>query len=259
MNNSLLRLAILSVVALAPTWGYAQNLLSNGDLANWSADVFQDLPDDWTLVTDPSPPTRYPALKADFADHSTRPNSIYPDNFGLWYLPFEGDYPGYPDVIFVDADLTQTVPGTPGQKYTFFGWALFEQNYAGGVDTIHNDPDPMNTFQPTRKGLPSLTDTFFSLEFLDGLSNEISTVDVELRADGQVNGAGWMRHVLSGVAPAGTAFVRVRANMVDGEFNVDPQQSAFVDDFTLLAVPEPASGMLALVSLAALGMIRRRS
>jgi hypothetical protein len=173
----------------------------------------------------------------------------------------EGDFPGFPDVIFVDADLSQTVPGTAGQEYKFRGWAYFEGGYAGGVDTIATGTGT------TREGLPSMTDTFFALEFLDAGNNVLpGSVEIELRAAGQVNNPditeatrNWMLHTLTGVAPAGTVNVRVRAEMVDGEFNIDlPHQAAWVDDFQLLAVPEPATSLLGLLGLGVVGAVRRK-
>jgi hypothetical protein len=253
MNNMLARFAVLASVALAPACTNAQNLLTDGDLSDWTTDIFQDLPDHWQLVSNPTPPTRFPALGQDFADHTTR-HQVDAANRGLWYLPFEGNYPGYPDVELVDADLSQVVPATPGVKYGLAGWALFENGYAGGVDTI----DPASP--SPRAGMPSLTDTYFALEFLDHLDLEISSVELELKAAGQVNGAGWKRHILTGIAPLGTAKVRVRASMVDGEFNIDnPNQSAFVDDFVLQVVPEPTTGLLGVFGLSCLVTVRRRS
>ena len=68
----------------------------------------------------------------------------------------------------------------------------------------------------------------------------------------------WLQHTLVGTAPAGTVSVRVRASMLDGEFNVDlPHQAAWVDDFSLRAVPEPSTCLLGLLSLALVGLARR--
>jgi hypothetical protein len=130
------------------------------------------------------------------------------------------------------------------------GWARFEGGYAGGVDNL--DPSA----PAPRGGQPSLTDTEFAIEFIDGLNNLMTadSIVVELKANGQTNNNEWLQHTLSGMAPIGAAFVRVRASMIDGEFNADlapgPGQSAFVDDFTLRAIPEPASWLLGLLAAA---------
>jgi hypothetical protein len=246
-------LAALAVFLGASAFAQAQNLLVNGNLGLPPAgDV---TPTGWTLDESPAD-TRDPATLTDFADHTTIPNDANPDNRGLWLKPFEGNFPGFPDVLTVDADLYQTVPGIPGQAYTMTGWARFEGGYAGGVDNL----DP--AAPAPRGGQPSLTDTEFALEFLDLSGNVLmGSVVVELKAAGQVNDNRWRKHSLSAVAPDDTAGVRVRASMIDGEFNVDiepgPGQSAFVDDFTLRAVPEPATWLLSLLSLSLLGLTRR--
>lgn len=251
MTKNLARLALWSAMALAPAVGQAQNLLTNGDLGLPAAgDV---APTGWTLLESPSD-TRDPATLTDFADHTTLPNDTNPDNRGLWLKPFEGNFPGFPDVLTVDADLIQTVPGTPGQTYSMTGWARFEGGYAGGVDLLHPSAP--------RQGVP-LTDTFFAMEFL-GAGDAVlpGSMVVELKADGQTNNNQWMQHRLTGTAPAGTLNIRVRASMVDGEFNADlspgPGQSAFVDDFELAAVPEPTTWMLGVLSLGLAGAVRRR-
>jgi hypothetical protein len=246
-------IAALVVFALASTQTNAQNLLVNGDLGLPPAgDV---APTGWTLDENPSD-TRDPATLIDFADHTTLPNDVNPDNRGIWFKPFEGNFPGFPDVLTVDADLHQTVPGIPGLTYTMTGWARFEGGYAGGVDNL----DP--TAPAPRGGQPPLTDTEFALEFLGALDNVLAgSVEIELKAAGQVNDNIWRQHTLSAVAPAGTVGVRVRASMIDGEFNADlepgPGQSAFVDDFSLTAVPEPATWLLGLLSLTLVRLARR--
>jgi hypothetical protein len=248
MNRNLAPFAILIAAAMVPVIGQAQNLLVNGDLG--LPPIGDVAPTGWTLNESPVP-DRDPATLIDFADHTT-PG---PDNRGIWFKPFEGDFPGFPDVIFVDADLIQAVPGIPGQIYQMSGWARFEAGYAGGVDTIATGTGT------TREGMPSLTDTFFSLEFL-GAGNVVlpGSVSVELRADGQTNNNQWLQHTLMGTAPAGTLSVRVRASMVDGEFNkdIDTGQSAFVDDFVLQVVPEPCTLLLVLPGVAGIVSTSRR-
>jgi hypothetical protein len=154
--------------------------------------------------------------------------------------------------------LTQTVAGTPGLKYALTGWALFETNWAGGVDNLpsggtNNARWPANTPSPTR--------TEFALEFLSAASAVLpGSLVVDLHDDrGQANGSGWTQHMLMATAPAGTANIRVRASMLGGVNSDLNPQSAFVDDFSLAVVPEPASMILGLLALAgSLGLVRRR-
>jgi hypothetical protein len=271
MKRTLMLLAAIGAVSLLPNVGHTQELLTNGNLNALDSDgnpnpaLYYDLPVAWTINTDPcsySPCAivRYPGYAAGFAEHS---NPGGANTNGVVLNSTEGDFPGFPDVLFVDADLIQTVPGTPGQQYRMTGWAYFEGGYAGGVDTI----DPLSP--ASRAGLPSLTDTFFALEFLDAGNNVLAgSVEKELYEWGQRNNPNpddsipenrnWLQHVLVGTAPDGTVSVRVRASMVDGEFNVDlPHQAAWVDDFSLTAIPEPASALLGLFGLALVGVVRR--
>jgi hypothetical protein len=271
MKRTLMLLAAIGAVSLLPNVGHTQELLTNGNLNALDSDgnpnpaLYYDLPAAWTINTDPcsySPCAivRYPGYAAGFAEHA---NPGGANTNGVIFNSTEGDFPGFPDVLFVDADLNQTVPGTPGQQYRMTGWAYFEGGYAGGVDTI----DPLSP--ASRAGLPSLTDTFFALEFLDAGNNVLpGSVERELYERGQRNNPNpddslpenrnWLQTVLVGTAPAGTVSVRVRASMVDGEFNVDlPHQAAWVDDFSLTAVPEPASALLGLLGLALVGVVRR--
>ncbi|HMO86597.1 MAG TPA: hypothetical protein PKC18_16925 [Lacipirellulaceae bacterium] len=190
----------------------ATQILVNPDL--------EDLPPNglssWTVVTDPVETTDVIRTES-FANR--------PDSGGLtgvWLSPFLGsvDSP-------VDGILSQTVPGVAGGQYTFSGWSRWEGNYAGGVTTI----DAGNTNGDG--GKPSPTQTLMELAFLDVDENVIGApVVLDLRTE-QSNGAGWRQHTLNGTAPAGTEFVRVAAMMIDGVNNVNPQQSAFFDDFSL--------------------------
>jgi hypothetical protein len=117
--------------------------------------------------------------------------------------------------------------------------------------------------------MASLTDVFFALEFLDVGNNVLpGSLEFELHDDlSQENTRveeppfrrNWYQHVLTAVAPAGTVNVRVRASMVDGEFNIDmPHQAAWVDDFSLKAIPEPTSWLLGTLGLALVGAVRRK-
>lgn len=285
------RLMILFVLSSLFVTGHntlqAQELLSNGNLnathqvPPGSEALYWPEFVGWTMVTDPcsySPCpitpyvpgafyTQYSGYPATFANmHGTQ----NPNAKGLIGTSFEGYYP-FEIVGAVDIEITQTQPAIPGQTYRFSGWAHFEGGYSGGVDFL----DPLSPNQRkvdaevTNPGVPvaSLTQTLFTIEFLDGGGNVIpgSSTVYDLHDDGgQVNdneldGRTWFNHKIYGTAPAGAASIRVRAGMIDGEFNVDdPHQSVFFDNFSLRAVPEPTTSLLALFGLTLLGGVRRR-
>jgi hypothetical protein len=228
----------------------------------------------WTIATDPcsySPCpilpyvpggvyTPYAGYPASFADRLGA-------GFGLIGTAFEGHYP-FEITGPVDVEISQTVAGTPGTTYSFSGWAHFEGGYAGGVQFLDLlSPNQRNqNAQAINPGVPiaALTDTIFALEFLDGVGNVLpDSIVYELHDDGgqqndnELDGITWVQHVLSAQAPAGTVSVRVRAGMIDGEFNIDaPHQNVFFDDFSLTSltrsVPEP--GTLTLLGLG-LGLV----
>lgn len=287
MNRILSLLTMIGLLGLAPTLSEAQELLTNGNLNQVDEDgnpnpaLYWNEPVAWDIVTDPcsySPCaitpyvpgqfyTQYSGYIAGFADRLNPSEAGYS---GLIGTSFEGYYP-FEIVGAVDMKIEQTVAATPGQEYRFAGWAHFEGGYAGGVEFLDIlSPNQRNQdAQAANPGVPvaSLTDTFFALEFLDGvgtvLPNSISFFELHddggQQNDNQLDGRTWMQHVLKAVAPAGTVSVRVSAGMVDGEFNIDaPNQSVFFDDFSLLAVPEPTSGLLALCGLTFIGLVRRK-
>jgi hypothetical protein len=147
-----------------------------------------------------------------------------------------------------NANLWQDVPGTPGESYDLSAWFRYEKYYSG-----------LNPLESTQ--------TLLAMDFLDAgmavLDSSVLDVDTVMPTlpDGTADG-NWYQFSVSGVAPAGTAYVRARTTMVDGMFAyyldgngnwvaLNPQ-SAFADDFVL--TPEPAS----LVALLLLAALRRR-
>ena len=113
MKRLLSRLVVVAaLLAIAPAIGRGQELLTNGNLNATTPGEWLDLPAGWLLETDPTvtgpaAPIRYPGFQAGYAEHS---NPGGAGTMGLVFNSTEGDFPGYPDVITVDADLTQTSP-----------------------------------------------------------------------------------------------------------------------------------------------------
>jgi hypothetical protein len=246
MRKLLLILAVLGLMA-ARTSVVNASLLTNGSLDEPGLHEV-DGANGWIQVEGPD--TANSATMATFGNHTPPPppaGSV--DQVGLWVRSFSGSL-ATPTFV----DLYQDVPATPGLKYIMTGWARFEMFYAGGVNNIPFFNPDTSDFELA----PSPTDTFFALEFLDGGGNVLpESVDIELKANGQLNNNQWMEHMLMGIAPAGATTVRVRASAVD-MVNTQGAQSAFFDDFTLIGIPEPATAALVGLGVMGLAGLRRR-
>jgi hypothetical protein len=246
------RLASAVVIIDYDTVGGTVNGLNNGNLdvpgvhegdfaTGWVLDEYR-------TVSGPTDTSTF----ASFANRTVAPKPPgSTDQVGFWGKSFSGSAADP-----ANADLYQDNPGAPGFKYTFSGWARFEQFYAGGF-VLAPALDPV-TGQFVLS--PSPTDTFFAIDFLDGGGNTLSSAQLELFADGQLNNQPYKQHTISAISPAGTVTVRARASMVNA-IPTFGSQSVFFDDFRLegVQIPEPASVALVAIGLVGLLGIRRRS
>lgn len=213
----------------------AQNLLLNGDLEIPSIEV-----PSWTLqeFRTGSSAEVNSVTREGFAN---QPASVAGE-YGIWFRPWAA---GDTSTEMVNGVVSQVVPGVPNENYTFTGWSKFEQNYAGGVTTL----DFFSPLDPGQTGtVPSPTNTLLEMAFLDASNSVIGTpVSIDLRtARGPLpNNNTWIQHTLAGAAPAGTANVRISASMLNGVFNTNPSQSAFVDNFSLKGASAPSTEKLA--------------
>jgi hypothetical protein len=199
--------------------------------------------DFWDLVEDP--PTQTEILRTPgqaFSNHTPGGSN------GVWLSAFFGAHPNF-EADPVDGIMSQTVDAVPGGTYVFSGWTKFEQNFSGGVDTIAAGGGGFFA------GEPSPTETIIELEFRDSEGTVLGTSTIDLRAErqamcgGNANDEmcgpasnGWTQHTLQAVAPDNAFSATLRAGMIDGVFNIDPRQSAFFDDFSLMLVTAGVDG-----------------
>lgn len=225
------------------------NLLSNGDLdRTYMQEIVPGFPlpkpDQWMNVgsrsiTGPyedemssepwAGPMPTPATTNGFNVTTGDANGL---DWGVFFKPFSGT----PNDGAATGHLYQDVAGTAGLTYTMTGWAGAEPNaLLGGAE--------------------------FALEFLNAGGGLIGSATYDLMPTLKTpNGQpfSYKQYSLSAVAPAGTSSVRVRASMIDAMNNpAGGGQAYVVDDFTLTAVPEPAT--MAILGLGVVAALRRRA
>ncbi len=165
--------------------------------------------------------------------------SEFDDGLGLYLRPFAGNVGTFAGQnLGSNSILSQVVNVSANRTYTFTGSAKWRgdgdpttnDGFSGGVDFLFpgspSDPDGTGT-------VPSPTETYFQLEFLDASNAVIGTpTRLNLKADSHTNDGQWVQHSVSSVAPANARRVRVTAaavNMVDNS----GAQDAYFDTFSL--------------------------
>lgn len=256
MKNVSVVLFAIGLVACVTSAVDAQNLLTNGNLDLTDAveinppapGFFLPKPESWVneasrAITGPyedemsSEPWAGPAPTPDTTDGNANPP--HPDGCGgpdcaVFFKPFSGNA----TEGAATGHLYQDVPAIAGQEYKLTGWAGAEANaLLGGAE--------------------------IALEFLDAGGSVIGGNVIDLLPTLYVdNGEAfdYKLYTATAVAPAGTVWARARASMINAMGNpLGGGQAFVVDDFTLLAIPEPSAIALGGLSLLATLAIRRRS
>jgi hypothetical protein len=140
----------------------------------------------------------------------------------VFFKPFTGNIASGP----ATGHLYQDNPATAGRTYRLTGWAGAEANALAAR-------------------------VVFAIDFLDASnvvieSNELNLLPALFVPNSQP--FNYKQYSLTADAPAGTAFIRARASMIDAISNpAGGGQAIVVDDFSLnpTSVPEPETGVLA--------------
>lgn len=211
---------------------HSQELLSNGDFELGIADIFTG----WEIEEFSSNVTMDPVDAIAVVGFANQAGEIPGEN-GVWLRSFAGGTTG-PDFDGANGIVTQVVSATAGQSYTLVGNSRFEQNYSGGVINL----DPLSP----QGAVPTPTQSLFEIEFLDASDNVIgvpASLDL-VNDDFQFSGGGWLEHDLTAIAPVGATQARILIKALDMVANVDPQQTAFYDDFSFTDDSAPTTELL---------------
>jgi hypothetical protein len=149
----------------------------------------------------------------------------------------------------------QTVSGAvPGDTYTFTSQMLFElgggstSGAGNGFDAITVANNPTNTAN---------CDAYINLSFIGANGHSVlASYQTDVLAGTVTLDRTWAPYSVSGIAPAGTAFVKVLDGWTNGGSDGNTgSQGAFFDDETL-SVPEPAT--FSLLGLGGMALLARR-
>lgn len=248
MRKSLMiiAVAVLLISSASLPLASAQNLLLNGDLDspgpgatidNWSTDMFKTFSGDTTDLITLEPWIEIAPITNGGGDN----------DLGGFLKSFQGN--GTTGDL-ATLHMYQDVIGSSGLLYQLTGYIGAGENYSGLLtDDSRGD-----------------TKTELAIEFDNDNDRDngwLGDAILDVKAAGLTSGAfpdfGAQQFSVSGVSPAGTTVVRARVSMIDAYGTMNPDPSAFIDDFSLQVIPEPSTVVLGVLGMLGVGWAARRS
>jgi hypothetical protein len=245
MKKRLALLTALGAIMFGAANAQAQNLLTNGTLdVTYQQEIvpgfFLPKPASWIntgsrTIAGPYEDEMSSEPWAGPAPTPVTTGGVEANDWAVFFKAFSGGATTGP----ATGNLYQDVAATPGLRYNLTGWAGAEANFlAAGAEIALEFIDSGGAVIPASGQVVNLLPTL--------------TLDNGQPFD-------YKQYAASAVAPANAVSVRSRASFIDGISNPAGGGQAFVvDDFVLIAVPEPASIGLLAAGLASVVLMRRR-
>lgn len=226
----------MALLAMAFTpWSANANLLDDGsfDLATGGA---QQSNSAWVLSVDFPDNDDSAQFQGGFANSENGSGGPGDGGNGIWFKSFLGNRGGDTNVPTANADITQSLIAPVDGRYLLTFVAAREANFTAGAFSV--------SLSSSGTGGSASVDLLAAPMILGNIGGGASPA---------LGGNPFSVELFS--VTAGDTLT-VSGAMVDGvDFNMPGGQSAFLDRFSLLAIPEPSSLLLALTGLA---LFRRR-
>jgi hypothetical protein len=193
-------LAALATFVVAPSVVQAVEVLFNGGLELSAG------PQGWTLTQSITGEPGLPISATEHVDLANEP-MIEEGELGLLIKPFAGNvgvYDGQNKRVNVSLSQTFT-SAVAGRTYTFSGNSFFQAAASNIITTLFPD-SPSGA-------IPSPTQSYFRMEFLNASDVVLATHEVDLRSNPTTEA--WRLQSVAGTAPATTTKVRVTALATD--------------------------------------------
>ena len=233
------RLALAASVALLVACTSAQaNLLDDGsfDLAAGGGQTSNSA---WVLTVDFPDSDDSAQFQGGFANAENGSGGTGDGGNGIWFKSFLGNRGGDTNIPTANADITQSVVAPADGKYLLSFVAGREENFTAGEFSV--------SLSSSGTGGSASVDLLTAPLIFGNIGGGASPA----------LGGNPFSITLDGVTAGDT--LTVSGAMVDGvDFNAPGGQSAFLDQFSLTAIPEPSSVVIGVLGALGVGWAARR-